>query len=578
MRRYVWILLCGVLLAPPVLAANPAQRAAEPDARSQELSDELNQFVEEAIRGGLLAPAGSGVRRLQEPSPAPQPVAAPADVETAPAIACTADYPLDFSEFRLMSGYQDILAFRQNLPGNAEGAAPQGADLAKAYIALDLGSEAVMNLGRPDDAGDIALLRLAALLEGRQRPDLDYFRSLTDCHAEAGFWLAVAELAAGQASGVARLDGHLNDFRRLPLQLRARAAALTIPALDQRGEALLAHKMIASFTPEEIAESSQLRFSQAVIELTNGNAAAEATIRTFLLQARFQEEAISALVRNGRSIDPPMRAMLLDGMLMKLEQVERDDDIRASLRFVLDELSGQSRYVTMLEMAARDNMQGQAAQDEIRRHFIAALERDLAGENSLNQLAALEALSVEQGLLDADPSRTALYETATLQAVKLGFGSLASELSKKSGAPAHLDESRARRASRMKDYAAVYGIADANPDSTHIGLIAALSAIEAKDEGQLRRLETRLNMDAETVLALIEQDAASRSWMVSPSIYEAAGRLTDEAHKARAARVLALRRAAEGGPAAPPALSIAGVPDRLSQSRTRLNAMEGEAH
>lgn len=571
MRRYVWILLCGAFLAPPVLAAKPAERAAEPDARTQELSSELNQFVEDAIRGGLLAPAGSGVRRVQEPSAAPQPLTAPADIWTPPAVECGATYPLDFSDFRSLSQYQDVIAYRQGSP-------VRDPALAKAYIALALGSEAVMNLGRPDDASEVALHHLATLLEGRRRPDLGYFRALADCHAEAGFWLAIAELATGEAAGIARLDGHLNEFRGLPLQLRARVATLAIPALDKRGEPLLAHKMIASFAPEEIANSSQLRFSQAVIDLTNGNAAAEATIRSFLLQARFQEEAIGALVRNGRPIDAPMRAMLLDGMLMKLEQVERDDDVRASLRFVLDELASLSRYVTMMEMAGRDTMQGQAAQDEIRRHFTAALERDLAGDDALRQLAALEALSIEQGLLDAHPGRAGLYETATLQAVKLGLGSLASELSKKSGAPVSLDEGRARRAVRMKDYPAVYGLADANPESGRIGLIAALSAIEAKDTAQLRRLEGRLKMDGETILALIEQDAASRSWMVSASVYEAAANLTEESHKARAGRVLALRRAAENGPAAPPPLTMAGVPDRLSQTRARLNVLEGEAH
>lgn len=579
MRRYGWLLLCGALLAPPVLAANPAGRAAEPDPRAQELSSELNQFVEDAIRGGLLAPAGSGVRRVEEPASQPEPLSAPADISASPAgFVCGPIYVLDFSDFRDLSQYQDIISYRQAAPVRENGGMPDDPVLAKAYIALDLSSEAVMSLGRPDEAGEVSLHRLATMLEGRARPDVDYFRALTDCHPQAEFWLAVAELVAGEASGAARLDNHLNDFRRLPLQLRARVAALTIPALDKRGEALIAHKMVAGFSPEEIANSSQLRFAQAMIDLTNGNAAAEATIRTFLLQSRFQEEALGSLVRNGRPIDAPMRAMLLDGMLLKLEQVERDDDVRASLRFVLDELAGQSRYVTMLEMAGRENMQSTAAQDEIRRHFVAAMERDLTGADPLRQLAALEALAVETGLLDTHPGRSALYEAATLQAVKLGFSSLATGLSAKSGAPVMLDEGRARRAWLTKDYAAVYTVADANPQSTRISLIAALSALEAKDTAQLRRFETRLKQDAEAVLALIEQDAASRSWMVSSEIYDAAGLATDEALKARARRVLALRRASGEAPVAAAPLSMAGVPDRLSQTRARLNILEGEAH
>lgn len=104
-----------------------------------------------------------------------------------------------------------------------------------------------------------------------------------------------------------------------------------------------------------------------------------------------------ALIRHHRVIDAPLKALLLDGMLVRLEQSQRDEDIRASMKFVLEELSAESRYVTMLDMAGRENMQSETVQDEIRAHFVSGLQRDLASTDPLANLAAIEALSVELG-------------------------------------------------------------------------------------------------------------------------------------------------------------------------------------
>ncbi|MBY9065767.1 hypothetical protein K1X12_02585 [Hyphomonas sp. WL0036] len=578
MRRILWLFLCGALLAPPVFAAKPAEKAAGPDARKEELSSEFNQFVRDALDEGILAPAGSGTGAKTAPPAvgeegALQEVVLPKPVA---ALDCSRPYPLDFTEFEAVSSYADILNYRTRIltDGVASADDPR---LAKAYIALDLGSEAIMNLRNTKTADEQVLRQVALLLDRRMRTNVGYFEELAGCYEQAEFWLGVAQLVEGRSDGIAHLDNTFNEFRHLPLQLRTSVTALTVPTLDATGGRFLAQKMLASFSKDEVADSTQLQFATAILDLSQGSPEAEARIRAFLLQGRFQEDALFALIRHGRIIDAPVRAVLLDGMLVKIEQSQRDEDIRAGMRFVLDELSAESRYLTMLDMAGRENMQSAAAQEEIRTHFVGGVKRDLASEDPLHNLAAIEALSVEAGLLDEYAERTEIFEEATLKAVRLGFASLADQLSQKTQPLDTVTEQRATLAYRLKDYPSVYRLAAENPSSLQIGLVAALSSIEANDPAQLQSYASRLELNPETILVLIEQDAASGRWIVPQNVYDAAGNISDPAFKPRADRVLALKTAAAGDATAPEPVNLAGVSGRLMSTRMALESLEGEA-
>ena len=582
MKRFLWLLLCGALLAPPVQAAKPAEAAAAPEARKQELSTELNQFVRDAIDEGLLAPSGSATAVTEQQAVedqdvrvAEKPASAPSDAwALAGPMDCSGPYPLDFSEFEAVASYSDMLNYRTQLMADG-GSASDDARLAKAYIALDMSSEAIMNLTEPGDPEERALRNVALLLEGRVKPDVAYFQELARCHEEAGFWLGVALLLDGQGAGASHVDKGFNEFRHLPLQLRTSVTALAVPALDRADGRFLSQKMLASFGNGELRDSSQLQFSNAILELGQGSTEAEIQIRTFLLEGRFQEEALFALIRHHRVIDAPVKALLLDGMLLKLEQSQHDEDIRAGMKFVLDELSAESRYLTMMDMAGRENMQNEAAQSEIRKYFVSGLERDLASDDPLHTLAAIEALSIESGILDNHEQGTALYEAATLKAVRLGFASLADELSRKTQPGEAVAEQRATLAYRLKDYPSVFQLAQANPANAQIGLVAALSAIDADDAAQVQLFTARLELDDATILALIEQDAASRRWVVPMAVYQAAAAVSDDTIKPRIDRVLTLKEAAAREVTEPTPPSIAGIPDRLMSARMALDSLEG---
>jgi len=183
MKRYVWILLCGAFLAPPSLAL----KQGEGGLAAQELSDELGSLVERAISEGLLSPAGTrGTPAPAAAGPASEARSGTADL--APRIDCEADYALEFTDYRQMATYQDFLNYRQA----GEGADATGQNIARAYIALDLSSEALINLRGMSDHEAEALRQLARLLEARHVPDTEYFRSLAACHNGASLWLALA--------------------------------------------------------------------------------------------------------------------------------------------------------------------------------------------------------------------------------------------------------------------------------------------------------------------------------------------------------------------------------------------------
>jgi len=584
MNRFVGILLSGLLLVQPGLALTPAPAPPEPDAQRSEVSDELGAFVRQALDKGLLDPVGTARDREAAAREAaesaaiepPRPAAAEPRVTSGP-IDCSQPYPLDFADYEALSQYTDIYAYREESPvaGEAAGAGNPGVKLAKAYLALDLGSEAAMTVKSGQEAAAIAVLKLSELLDVPTAPPAAYFAELAGCYPQARIWHGLALLSQQDKSGATLIESNLSDFRKLPLQLRDRAAMIAIPELDGLGQRTLAKLLIASFSDEEIANSAQLRFSQAVIDLGDGNPGAEQLIGSFLIQSRFQEDALSALIRHKRPVNSTVRDILVDDMVNRIELAQQNADVREDLRFVLDEMSSASMYVPMMKLADLPSMQSEEARSELKRHLASSLLRDLASDDSLRNLVAIEALMEDKGLLDSVPERAALYENATVLAVRLGFGSLGDALAQKSQGGEGVAEQRAVLAYRQKNLPEVFELAARYPANQKITLIAARAAIESRDSTKLSVYEARLRMEPDTILALIEQDAASTNWLVSDKVFRAASALTDEGHKARVDRVLRLK--ADGPAPAPEGrVSMSSIPGKLSRARDSLDQLSAE--
>ena len=584
MKRVGWILLGALLLAQPGQALKDTPAGQEPDARRSEFSSELDAFVRQAVDEGLLDPAGKakppGEPKSIVPKAAPQEtppvvksVAVPPSGVT---LDCSKPYPLDFTEYAELKQYSDIYAYREE-SGN-EGQAPgthAGGTLAKAYLALDLAAEAAMTVKTGRDPQSVAVQNLAVLLQGQGPAPAAYFAELAACYPQAGLWQALALLAGEDAAGAALMTEQAEDFAELPLQLRDRAAIIAIPALDAMNERKLAKLLLSSFSEEEIANSSQLQFSEAVLDLGESSPEAEQRIEGFLIQAHFQEAALASLVRHKRPINSAVREILLDEVVTRIELAQKDTDVRADLRFVLDELSRNSMYEPMMRLADLPSLQSETAREELTRHLAASLQRDLASEDPLRNIAAIEALIKDKGLLDGMPDRAALYETATVVAVRLGFGSLGDTLASKAKGGEEVAVERAVLAYRQKNYEELYGLAETYPANQRINRIAALAAIDARERQRLTTFESRLSLDPETILALIEQDASTSHWLVSERFYQAALKLDGDDQQWRVDRVMVLKALPEKT-LVPERMAMSAISGKLDSSRASLAQFSGE--
>jgi hypothetical protein len=545
MKRLAFFLLLVSMLGPTSLARENVEDASAVEGGAPtQLASELDQFVRDAIDEGLLTPSDEkegvagegglpvGVRLRQ---------AAPFPVE----VDCTNPNPLDFEEFEAFDRYQQIYTFQESAPVSSDAQEElSGLQLAKAYLALGLYSEAGMVLKSMQGATAIAYRKVVLLMENRSIADVNYFRQLSECHQGADIWLGAALLANDRDEGVRVLGENLNAFRKLPFRLRADLTAMLVPELDKRGERILPVKLLADFTPAQIAEANQLKFAKAIIDLGANHAEAEKSVRAFLNEPQFQEQALAVLMRHDKPISVVHEEILLDELMKRFGQSGDDQALAASLQYALQQLNGSSNYQPVLELAAMPALQNEAAQREIRRQFVRGLERDLASDNRLRNLAAINALVSDPGILEPAPERTQLYRSGASLAVRFGLVSLTRVLMTHDEADDAVIAELARLEYQSADYDAVTNWAQAYPANASLNLLAAQSAIRKGDVAALRVYEQRLELEPETLLALIELDAASNRWMVSDAIYEAASNLSDPVRKQRADRVFAMRETA----------------------------------
>ena len=577
MKHHLWILLVSLCLVPQAMAAGPDSAVAEKSTHKSNLSSDLDSFVRGAISEGLLTPSDDSQAKHVEPSgsdhdaPARKadPAIAPASAAEARYNACDRPYALDFSGVQAIGRYQEIYSVREKVGATTDELMLPDAlsDMAKAYIGLGLYPEAIMILKRAPGPESAPYRNLAILMANRNRPDVRFFQEMASCQEESGIWLALAQLVSGQANGVQTLQDSLSGFRRLPLQLRIDYAALSIPELERIGEQSLARKLIADFSEEQVVNSPQLRFVSALVSLDSGDSAAERTVVKFLDHPQFQEPALAAMLRRKRPMDPAYEEILLGDLMQKFGQDKNSDKhLAASLQFALQELSARSRYQPIMKLAGMPALQNPEAQAEVRRQLVSSLDRDLGDDDPLRNLAAISALAGESGLLDNEPSRERLFKTATERAIHFGFGAMASDLSAKIATDEAVSLQIATLAFRRQDYEEVYALADGHPRDSLINVLAAKSAIKEQNQALLNKIESRLSLQPDSILALIEQDAVSGHWIVSDRIYDAADQLTGVDHEQRVARVASLKRAAQGDTMPTGPMSMARVTDLLNST------------
>lgn len=566
-----WLSLFLLFMAPVAIAQSDTDGASTNS--NERLPTRLDAFLNDAIDEGLLVPTEDEASE----GTIEKPTFRPRNRVFETANKCSAEYPYDFTDFRRMQSYQDLYPFQEAYRSAGSVVDSEaGNRMAMAFAALNMSSE-LRTMLRGSDGGQsaVAMGRLIALLDAHEAPDMNWFRTLSDCHPEGEFWLAIALLISGEEAGVDAFDQRLTQFRKLPLEMRVRLAGLIVPILNTKGERVLVSKVMADFTAQEVETSSQLRFAKALINLDRGSPEARETIQSMASQPRFQEIALEGLLRSNISIEPGQREILLREAQRRINRATGEDEIAASLRFTLQELSSRSRYSEIIDLLEIANLQAPFAQNEIRRNLVDTLDRDLDQESSLRALAAMDLLLKNGGVIDGTPGRDALFQKAVARASDLGFQSLAEVVAGQSGNEELALNARVELSLVQQRHEDVLELAAKKPDYERVQLAAAHAAIALKNKAALTDILPRLATTPSALIGLLEADAAAGTWYLPQSTYALASQTSDDVLRDRIRRVSALKSRAQNTET-PTKLTLADAGMVLSRSLQALPGLQTE--
>jgi hypothetical protein len=586
------LLVCGGF------AVADTQNTELPESELQkELGTKLDQFVSDAIEGGLLEPS----LNVPDPEPAPrrapkqithkpiktEPIAAPIDipesvpveaivVETPPAqkIAppkCDEIYALDFSKYESLRRYADLDAYKSF----EEDDVAARNKLIKAMISLGLYREARVKSKELDNPASQSLHQLAILFENNGVYEGDYFSRLAGCYRGAKLWDAIRSVADGRPGSANALSRHLTEYRYLPYHLKIDVAAMVIPALVDQEQHMLAEKLMASFSAEEIQQSPRLEFVEAIIDMEAGKAAQPA-VEKYLLHSDFQLAAMSTLLKQGEITSPAQREMIHGQIVQSLRNAKTDREVAVRLRFALTELGTASNYPVMMQIAELPRFQQPHIQEEILRHLSQSAKRDMQGSDDLRKMATIDLLIDGPSTLIDTRGGDALYEDAATYAESIGRMKIAAFL-------------RGRTQGASHDVAKPKTILSADHEQTTVVpnvrhadglsiLEEAMAALNDNDIARYRELEPRLPTDADTLTQLLEAEARSGNWLVTPRTYRLADAVTEASYAKRIARAQRIKAITQRAERANTAFSITEVDAVLSHSKDAMGTLESKVN
>jgi hypothetical protein len=548
----LWAMVCSAALLP-VRAEVPVDAEQPRDA----LPKKLDGILEQAIAAGLLNRPGTVDNHAEPISTAPIP---------APPAVCTEHPALDFSSLAGIAAYSDLTT----PPGKTS---PKPIDRARLYIALDMQSEALTALGGQALPDALMLRALAELLEGRRTVDVAVFEARAACAEDGALWRAAAYTLAGDARGRAALNSDLTAYRALPLRLRSRVAGRLVPVLVNAGDTALATKLLSAFTADEIAEAGGLVVAGDVLAFALGDNAAEARLRTHALSGRFQAVAFSALQNRNVSFDPRVHGMIVEQVVMQMGAADGGDGREAELVQLLAPPAEAADYPMLLRLAAQFESRSAGARRAVDSVLAARLADDLAADAPARNLAALNVLAGHAVLETDPPRRLALQTTAIAVAERLRLDHIAEALSQQAALAPEAAAHSADIARRQRAHQTAIDLYAAHPAHPALARSAALSAIAANNPAAMDAAAPHLPLDRESVLALIEADAAAANWLLPEAVYDAARKLSGDADKRRMRRVFALRAEARGDGPGPSSDTGNALPDRIEAARRGLDAL-----
>ena len=464
-RRFTYASLCLALSAAAYADNEPQPQSQDQESARGETAADLAAFVETAIRGGLLVRNGE--------APEGEPVAVSSELF----YTCGDTYPLDFSVVKSLRRLTELPGPPGDL-SEAEAKAALVKDL-KSKLALGLYSEAKAMIAFSPDQDWQAYGKFIDLMTARGDVDIAYFRELAACHAEANLWLAVAELNVYDPEGVQRIDRQIGAIRALPHNLRQDVSALSIPSLILFRRQDIAQQILATFTVEEIENSTQLTaLKTAIIDMPDGS---ESDDRLVMLMSRpkLKQAALLILIERGDTLRPTIREFVLEEAWRVLEQKDTTHGFDRILAFVIQNLQSDNLYSGLQRVQTLPIAQTDEVRASVDRNIIESLNSYLKDDKPAAAMSGLKTLSQFHVSLPYTEEANALRLRGAELALELGLLSMVEVLLEKVDRDAAVAGLLAEAAFWGGANDDLFQLRAAFPGLTEINRFAGIRAIQA---------------------------------------------------------------------------------------------------
>ncbi|MEM7329972.1 MAG: hypothetical protein AAF437_14620 [Pseudomonadota bacterium] len=534
MKRLASASICFAL-ASVASAETGAKDVSDADSQVVEENDEgLDAFVDAAIRSGLLVANGD------------QEVEVSQETLVNMARICGDAYPLDLSAVKTLRRFTELPSASASDDEDPE--RKLTADL-KAKLALGLYAEAKALLASRPETEREAYRKLIALMENRQRPDLDYFKTLAGCYPEASLWHAVAQLVVFDREGVDGIAVQIAAIRALPFNMREDVSMLAIPTLliERRGD--LAQQILATFTPEEIENSTRLSaLKTAVIDMPTG---AESDDRLVMLMSRpkLKLAALLILVERDASLRPNIRSFALEEAWNVLEQSETQHDLDPILEFVIKHLASDDLYAGLDRVRALPVADREDVRASIDNYTMIALDDYLSDEDPGNAINALETLNTFHADLPINARGNALRKQGATKAIELGLFSMVKHFLEPVDREPQVGLLLATAAFWGHANQELFAVRDEFPQLPEVNRMAGIRALQANLPVIAGKAYDALTAHPSLQLELLEQGAIENNWALWKSDFAALVAGLDDTEVLRLDRVRTIQIASRKPPA-----------------------------
>jgi len=558
--RSLLFLSIWIAVSATVIAA--AEEVSGLVTKQEQASESLEGFIDDAVDAGLLSLPGDTEETV--------------DIESSDesGSACLETYPLDFSEYQTVRLYRDIAPYRGAV--SQEHDSHHTVELIKAYLALGLYAEAIAVQDKDRGFGGGAYTAVAELMDGYRKADDGVFRNLANCHPQAGLWLGINLLVSGDITGADILDRHVRDFRNLPLQLRSNVGAIVLPTLRYNERVLLGKKLLATFSQQEIKESSRLSIQAAFLEVSAAHADGSQAAYDFLSRTSPSMDELFASVGGETFLGDAQKAIVLEEAYKVLERSTDHRDIATALQFALEGLKDKADYTAVSKLIELPSLAAPTFQLELKEHLAARFIADLEGEAHLAKLLVVDMLVNNPDIISEHDKEDKIISAAVDFVRQNDQAALAHELLQTKPLASEDVVLSARLAYRQDDLDALYELVTENMDHPDVVYWGALAAVENNNADMVGQLEGHLAQEVGPLLVLAEADALAGGWLLTEKSYEVVRRLGQPEQLVRLEQVLSLKALKELSEEPVFSVDSQGIRKRLVSSGAALGQLQQE--